>query len=121
MAVDRALTIRPEQMQTLGQAQTEVFVEEAAAIFRKTWPARSAALGDDGLRDRVRRAVRKCFTYGIEDSRDVLRYVNLMFALGEDFATSPRFPWAGRILEQRRVVPSERLCRLAEKATAVMQ
>jgi len=75
-------------------------------------------LGMAEVRRQVRQGIRRAAEYGIEAEYDVCRYVDLHFALGADFAAGEDGRWAGEVLRDARLGPSEkmdRLCRAAQQ------
>lgn len=92
------LTIRDAQMAALARDRRERFVRKATAHVHAAFPARFVELGRNGVEASVRAALEKCAVYHVTSERDVLRYVNLMYALGFDFDTDTRMPWAADVL-----------------------
>lgn len=97
------LVIRPSQMHALGEPRRKRLRQELAGSLRKHWPEECAALGEAGLMERVRLGVERGRRYGLQEARDFARYLNLMFLLGEEFDTDPRYPWAAAFLKDRGV------------------
>ncbi|MCP3143248.1 hypothetical protein [Pyxidicoccus xibeiensis] len=114
------LTIRHEQLALLQQPLLERFVEDAATRLRRCWPRSTARLGDDVLKARIRRSIQTARGHGFEDQRNVLRYLNLSFALGEDFTTSGTYPWVSPLVRQQGLSPTERMDRLVARATSFL-
>ncbi|HEX8695895.1 MAG TPA: hypothetical protein VF746_25995 [Longimicrobium sp.] len=110
------LIIRDEQLRVLGEAARERFVRGALEKLRKHWPGAFRELGEAAARARVERAVAEAEGFGIRAEADVLRFVNLAFALGDGFAADPRRPWARALLADTALTPTERLDRLVELA-----
>ena len=96
------LTIRKDQMAVLAEAQ---LVALAATQARTHFAAACTELGS-GFNSELRARVRAAKRYNLVEDRDVLLFVALTFALGPDFATDPRYPWAAGILNAGPAVPS---------------
>jgi hypothetical protein len=54
--------------------------------------------------------------YGVRKEYDVVRYIDLMFVLAEDFDKSRDWAWAGRILGDEALGPTTKMDRLYERA-----
>lgn len=113
--------IREAQFGVFRERLQDVFVRQAAAALCMHWPNACAELGQEALQERVRLEIEEAAKFGFVLKADVLRYINLTFALGTGFATDPKFPWAARICGDRRVQPNERLDRLMQKAVYFLE
>lgn len=76
------LIIRNDQLQSL---QLDVRVRNATSALRRALSDECEKLGEDGLRRRIELGFQKAEHYGITDLSEVIRFIELMFALGEDF------------------------------------
>ena len=120
------LVIREQQLRTLAEAALQPFVEELLTSIRHNWPDLYRRLGDDEARRFVRDAIDRARSYGIVEQPHVWRYLNAALALGRDFDTDARYPWAAALLSSRLMRPGvkvERLCRhvrnvLADRSAA---
>lgn len=92
------LVLREAQVEALADAGLQRFEQTLYQQVLQSWPARCRRLGKDAVLASVREGVRRASTYGIVDPRSTGRFVFLMYALGFDFDTSDRTPWAGSIL-----------------------
>jgi hypothetical protein len=110
------LTIRDLQLKVFEEAAQRDFVEAAVAHIRKFFPAKSATQSDGSLRAAVLAAGSRAAAYGIESRYDVFRFINHIYALGDDFDTSSRFPWAQEILS-RSDLPAERRMDILSQST----
>ncbi len=91
---------------------------EAVSIH---WPGAFRKLGREGCEQRVRRAMDAARRFGISLDVDVLRFLNLTFALGEDFYVPPAGAWAVRILERSELSPALRLQMLMDRARTILE
>ena len=110
------LKIRAEQLQILQEEQARRFEREAVAHVRSSWPEQVAAQGEDGVHAMVARAVERAGAHGFDEEFDILRYLNLVCALGEDF--DERLDWAAAILADRDHPARGRMDALTERAIA---
>jgi hypothetical protein len=92
------LTIRSEQLEAIGLARTREFERRAAGHVREYFSESYHAMGEEEVLASVRKALSKGREYGFDSEYDVVRYLNLMYALGFDFDRDIRYPWAGEIL-----------------------
>jgi hypothetical protein len=103
------LTIRSRQRAALREGRRRRFEDRAVAFVREQWPERWTHLGEVAVRALVEIAEQRAAAYGLDTERDAIRYLNHMLALGRDFDTDPRYPWAGEILQNRGIAPSLRM------------
>ncbi len=113
----KRLRLRQPQWDALRGLPRARFVDHAMALARRAWPARSRSLGPEGLRARVESAIETASWWGIVDRQGVLRWLNLGFALGEDF---PARPWAARVLARDDLHGATKMEVLASKAARVV-
>ena len=92
------LTVRSDQMAALANSTTRDFERRAIAHLRAFLPA---GRDEDSLLNLVRDAIRRAAGYGIRNEVAVLRYLNAMVLLGDDFDSDPTIPWAGNLLRDR--------------------
>ena len=90
------------------------FVEHALAVVGRHWAHQIEALGVDAAREKVRRAVLEGYGFGFTRRRDAMRFVNLVFALGDDMVGA--HPWVRRLVENRQLPPDVRIELLSEHA-----
>jgi hypothetical protein len=90
------MNIRESQMRVLADA-TNVGV--AVEHVRQYFASECAELEPDELKAKVHRALTRAVSHGFSSTRDQLQFLDVVFALGEDFDS--RHPWAGEILNDR--------------------
>lgn len=113
------ITINPDQQAALNALSRENFVERVTTHLQRFFPQHCAALGPAGVREAIDRGIVRAGHYGIVGERDVVLYLDLMFAFGPDFDTDPNLPWAAAILTDERVpAPKQRINRLHDAALA---
>ena len=110
------LVIREQQIHVLRAARRRDFEERTTRYVQRQFPTRCTTLGDTATQDQVHTAVGRALDYGLSAEADVLRYVNLTFALGLDFDRSGQYPWVEPILADRRYTPEVRIALLAQLA-----
>jgi len=113
------MTVRNAQMKVLAVAARQVFERRASDHLASFFPDLPECADRRQLLARVRRGVEEARLYGIESERDLLRWLNVAAALGEDFAENPRYPWAARVLSSP-LSPSSKMERLSKTALEVV-
>ncbi len=114
------LVIRPQQMEAFRLAREREFENRALAHLRLHFPGECAAIGETDARNTIRFALFKARQYGFEEEHDVLRYLNLMYALGFEFDADRRYPWARETLGFRHMQPRARMDLLMQQAEAAI-
>ncbi len=116
------LTIRREQMDTLGQDMQSRFEDFMVEHLRHYFPERSRELGEEAageaaLRAEIRIGIERAEEHGFTAERDVCKYLDLMFELGRDFDSDPALPWVRPILDDKSLPhPEDRINRLVAEA-----
>lgn len=103
------MLIRSHQSAALRAGRRRIFEERCVAFVREHWPERWAHLGEVAVRAFVEMAVERAAGYELDTEQDAARYLNQMLALGRDFDTDPRYPWAGEILRNKGIAPALRM------------
>lgn len=107
------LKIRPEQLRALEEEVDRKLEERLGATLCEHWSARCQELGDS-LGEVVRAGIASGRSYGFGSERDLLRYLNVTFALGDDF--DRRHPEARTILDNRSLDATHRIGQLTKWA-----
>jgi hypothetical protein len=84
--------------------------------FPCLWRRQAEAVGETATRARLRRLARQGRALGLVSVQDGLRFVNVAFALGDDFLV--RYPWAARIAGNGHLSPAVRLELLVDRTAA---
>ena len=79
-------------------------------------PSVCQAMPEEDLRRAIRWGLRRARNYGFSADFDQLRYLNLMFVFGFEFDVNPLYPWAGKTLANRDLVPRARMDLLMDRA-----
>jgi hypothetical protein len=88
------LTIRDAQMKVFEQAALQRFESEMLRHAQAFSPKLSGVLGDERLRDAVRRAIDRARGYGLTNRGPIRLFIELSFLFGSAFDTDPQYPWA---------------------------
>ena len=94
------LTFRKEQFAVFdNQARNEIF-EELYMLMSKSYPDECTRLGQEGACLRIENACRHAQETGINEFRNIKRYLHLLFTFGVDtFGVSTNTQWAAAVLE----------------------
>jgi hypothetical protein len=112
------LIIRDAQLTALAEARRKNFVLRVMALIEKHWTEQAGGMGEAALRDLVERGIAKANSYNIDDESDVARFINVQMALGQDFDSGSKYPWAAIILLEEAFTGSrktERICDFARE------
>ncbi len=110
------LTIRREQMHVFGEVALAHFVEQAYGVVGTHWRQQTDAAGEEPTRKRLRLLALEAHRLGLRSPQQALRFINVVFALGDDFAS--RHAWARRVVDHQRLSPQAKLNLLVEKTAA---
>ena len=103
------LVIREEQMRAMARAALPQWVTKHLKQF---FPQQCAALGDNGMRERVSLGIDRAVSYGFESEVQISQYLDLMFAFGPDFDTDSALSWPQPILSDPTLSADARMERL---------
>ena len=92
------MLIRNQQFDAFSTAQRISFDNRMLVHLKRFFPEQYDGLGEERVVEAVQYGIARAATYGMTAERDVCKYIDLMFALGRDFDTDPRFDWAQPIL-----------------------
>ena len=107
------LTLRPEQLQVFSQLVKDQFVKQMLTQLRQHFPAPTADLEDEALKIIINQGIDTASQYNFKNENEVEGYLNLQFALGSEFDTTP---WAQRILTHQRYSPNKKIELLSQQA-----
>jgi hypothetical protein len=111
------LIIRQEQMDEFIRIAAKSFEDWMLVHLKNFFPDEYQALGDPEVRETIKYGIGKAESYSITTERDVSKYIDLMFALGQDFDTDPDLTWVQEILQDETLPdPEERMNRLCHMA-----
>jgi len=117
------LIIRQEQMDEFIRIAAKSFEDWMLVHLKNFFPDEYQALGDPEIRETIKYGIGKAESYGITTEREVCKYIDLMFVLGQDFDTNPDLPWVQEILQDETLPdPEERmngLCHMAIQKQSV--
>ena len=92
------------------------FEDRTVAHVRTYFRDECSAMDKAEVRQHVREGMGRANHHGITGEFDVVRFIDLMFALSIDFDTSPDTPWAAPILADPDLDATTKMDRLYERA-----
>lgn len=107
------LRIRSEQIARFTALRKESFVKSAYQALQRHWSLQVARSGPDATLARLRTLVQSAFSLGFSTEPQVLRFINVCYALGDQFYEE--HDWARRLLARRELTPEVRVRLLVEK------
>lgn len=110
------MKIRKEQMEAFTEARVARFEQYMYDHLRKWMPGPCAELGEKGVRRRIHDGIDRAAHYDVFGQRDLARFIDLMFLFGPRFDRDSRHPWAGEILADEDLTPTEKVDRLYAEA-----
>ena len=105
------LIIRDQQRLAMARVTLPKWI---ANHLKQFFPRECAALGEAGLRARVREGIARAVAHGFETEVHISQYVDLMFVFGADFDSNPALSWPRPILSDRTISAAERMDRLLD-------
>jgi hypothetical protein len=93
------LTIRQEQLDVFAQESMRSFIERMVKHLNQFFPEECHRAGGGRVLAAIQQGIGRAAKYGITAEVDVARYIDLSVALGLDFDSGKRFPWAIQILQ----------------------
>lgn len=112
----RSLVIREEQIAVLSEAAYESFCKRLYEHIKKCWPREFERKGATGVQQSIEKGIARAAKYGIQAERDVVRYIDTMHLVGEDFDVDPKKGWVHVILEAKTLAPTIKAIRIWEQA-----
>jgi len=102
----------------------QLFADEAMNKFicrvfdhvTEVFPDECRKLGDKDVLRQISDGIRRAAEYDIKIEYYVVRFIDLMFILCEDYDTNDRFPWANQILTDSEKSSTEKVDHLCERA-----
>ena len=97
------LKINSEQMGAFRQAAIRRFEDEMVIHLYQFHPKHSDVLGEVGVRQVIRYGMDKAKAHGFTNRGPVRFYLELINMFGCDFDTDPQYPWAAKVLNNKRL------------------
>ena len=113
------LTIRKVQIDVIQESARKRLTTRIATCLRMHWTADFEEYGTEYCVQLIERAIDRANGYCFFTDREIARFVNLVFFLGEDFESDPEFPWAASILGNSKLNNRHKLDLLLQRGLAI--
>jgi hypothetical protein len=110
------LLIRNDQLEVFQGNAQKAFDESMLAHLRRRFPADFARIGESQVRRVISEGMVRAAKHAIVTRNDIREFIYLMVVLGSGFADDPQLPWAGEVLGDTAIPPSERVGVLQARA-----
>ncbi|MCU0726130.1 MAG: hypothetical protein MUE73_10125 [Planctomycetes bacterium] len=111
------LILRKEQEDVLKRLASDEYECRVLAHVKAVFPAHVEKRGEPDCRRIIRKGIEESARYRIRTEFDVVRFIDLMFVLGEDFPKDSRLPWASTTLARKDLSPTSKVDQLWEQST----
>jgi hypothetical protein len=95
------IVLRDEQLRAMGAVLFDQYASEVMAHVREIFPKRVKVMGAQAARALIDRALARGKELGLKRERNLTLFVELYFALGEDWESMPGALWLRKILNDR--------------------
>jgi hypothetical protein len=112
-----------QQSPGAGEDVTEQeFEDNMVEHLKHVFPIRTAAMGEDVVREVIRIGIERADGYELDTPGPVRIFIEMSFLLGSGFDTDPQYPWTQQVLADTmdQVVRANRLCIEAPKYQAAV-
>jgi hypothetical protein len=92
------IEIRPDQMEVFNARARASFLQRVLVYLREAHGSALSEISDEDLCERVRLQIGAASSYGVRTEAAVVQFIEMCFAFGDDFHSSPSYPEAERIL-----------------------
>lgn len=114
------LVIKKEQIEIMASCQVERLINDCLCFTKEYWPEEYTDISEKEVKKKVRKVISKADGYGIKKEGLVLRFLNLIYALGPDFDLSKKNDWALKILTDKNLSDSEKIDQLEEETETIL-
>lgn len=114
------LIIRKEQWDVLAEYSRKNAEDRMVRKFFQRYPDDCEQMGEEALRRRIQRGMKKSDHYGLTSAQHVAQFIDMMFTWGDNFDASPKLPWASKALSAN-VEADVKMRQLAMNASAAQE
>lgn len=109
------LAVRLDQVSTLGLYERAQFIKAVFRMLAERFTEEAANMSIDAVMVLIDRGISLAATYEIVLEPDVLRFLELLVGLGEDFVVRPDCRWITEALSRIDLLPSSKLDLIVER------
>jgi len=113
--------LRDDHLNAFRQTAATGFEDRAVGHLRQELPTQTAPFSDGDLRQRVRSCVVRCRAYALTSERQIIRFVDTSYLIGEFFDSDPQQSWTRDVLQARDLSPDERSALLLTAAEGITE
>jgi len=110
------MIIRKDQYSEFAKHSEAEFRLKARKNMQEFWPQKCDLLGDAALTARVNQDIEAARSWGIDDDGEILRYLNLQFAVIESHPRLDEETWAMEILSSGGMTAGQKVDALWSEA-----
>ena len=91
--------IRKQHMEAFAGVAMRNYEDRLLEHVRESFPEQVKTDGDAKTRETIQAGIQSARRHSLLTERDAALYIEVMYILGPEFETDPRYPWAGEILQ----------------------
>lgn len=115
------LIIRDEQLAALSEHSRRGFEDRAYEHLCKCWVRQCERFGEQAVRSFISYAIDKAGSYGVTTEKGVIRFLDTMFALGDQFDNDPELPWFLEILKDPEMPQNIKMDRIWSETKRIIK
>ena len=105
-------------MQVFGDFMQKQFEDRMLDHIKRYFSKQFKVRGEDQTRTMIRYGMQAATKYGMQRSCDVAGVVDLVFILGQDFESNPKYQWAVDILTSAQFDQYDKITALYDRINA---
>jgi hypothetical protein len=103
------MLIRKNQMDQMSADMMNSFEDRMVEHLNQFFKAKTKPMGEEAVRQSIRDGVGRASGYFVESERDVARFIDLKFALHQEWDTQPEMDWAKKILDDMSLAGEQKM------------
>src|SRR5262245_45903185 len=103
------MLIRKSQMDQLGAEMAQSFEDRMVDHLNQFFGFKTERMGEKAVRQSIQDGIQRASQYDVEVERDVARFIDLKFALTQEWDTQPEMDWAKKLLDDRTLNGEEKM------------
>ena len=106
------MIIRKSQMSAFEEQMRKNFEDRMVEHLNKFFPQSTTEMGEEAVRQAIRKGMDQATYYFIERECDVARFIDLKFAIHMDFDEHEEMTWARQILDDDTITGEDKMKRI---------
>ncbi len=95
------MNIRESQIQELERRNLERFISETYILLKTHFPLKVEKYGKQKTIEIIQNGISNAKSYHLFSESYIVKYIVVMFLLGDNFDNDPNIPWAGAIIKDK--------------------